>query len=84
VNPVYGILESPHRWIILAGLSFLAACVGAIAMMGYGWSHTVAQIWFYAGFVTAVVCLGRSILQWKRAVEAALAAQEKQGPRSHG
>jgi uncharacterized membrane protein len=72
VNLVYAILESPHRWSILAGLSFAAACVGAIAMLAWGWSHTLELLWFYAGFFCSLFFATRGFLEWKDRASAAL------------
>lgn len=81
MNPVYSILESPHRWTILAGLSILAAVIGAIAMMAYGWPHTVELIWFYAGLAATLFFLARALIGWKTSVEAALNAAERTSAR---
>ena len=64
MNPFYSIMESPHRWWTLAGLSFGAACIGAIVMLNYGWSHLLCQLWFYAGAVLTLVFLARGVLKY--------------------
>ena len=74
MNPVYAILESPHRWSILAGISGLAACLGAIVMIGYGWPYTLARVWFYAGLAAVVFFLVRAVMEWKSAVEESIYA----------
>jgi hypothetical protein len=71
VNPIYSILESSHRWLILAGISFTAACVGAIAMLAYGWSHTLDRAWFYAGAILALYFLIRAFMSWTETVRSA-------------
>lgn len=69
MNPVYSVLESEYRWLILAGLSFGAGFVGAIAMLAFIWPHTLARIWFYAGFVLGLYFLIRAFLEWKASVD---------------
>ena len=65
MNAVYTILESPYRWWILTGLAFTAASVGAVAMLSWGWPHTLELIWFYAGFFCSLFFLTRAVLDWK-------------------
>jgi len=72
VNPIYSILESPHRWLILASLAFGAGVVGAIVMIVYDWPHDLARVWFYASLVVTLYCVGRGLISWKQAVEPAL------------
>lgn len=79
MNPVYSLLESPHRWSILAGLAFLTGCVGAIAMIAYGWSHTLAQLWFYLGAIATAVFLLMAFIQWRSEIEVLL-QQSSRGP----
>lgn len=77
---VYPILESPHRWAILAGISMVAACAGAIMIMGYGWPHQLALIWFVTGFLATLFFLTRSAWDWLLRVQAALQVAEAQRP----
>jgi hypothetical protein len=65
VNTVYAILESPHRWLILAGIAFTTACVGAIMMMAFTWQHAVELVWFYLFFVATLYFLARALWEWK-------------------
>lgn len=76
VSLFYAILESPHRWVILGGLSILAASAGAIMIMGYGWSHSVALLWFLAGLLASLFFLGRSVWDWFVRVQVALRAAD--------
>jgi len=69
VNTYYSIMESRHRWLILAAIAFAAACVGAIVVLAYGWPHALARVWFYAGALVTVYFLVRAFLQWKESVE---------------
>ena len=62
-------MESRHRWLILAGIAFAAASVGAIVMLAYGWPHTLVRVWFYAGALVTVYFLVRAFLMWKESVE---------------
>ena len=79
MNPVYSILESKYRWLILAGLSFTAGCVGAMMILAFEWAHPVALVWLYAGLIATVVFCAQAFLDWKRQAEALL--NESQGTR---
>ena len=72
MNPVYSILESKYRWLILAGLSFTAGCVGAMMVLAFQWAHPVALVWLYAGLLASVYFGARAFLEWKSQVEALL------------
>jgi fatty acid desaturase len=69
MNTYYSIMESRHRWLILAAIAFAAASVGAIVMLAYGWSHTLVRVWFYAGALVTVYFLVQAFLHWKESVE---------------
>ena len=49
MNPIYAVIESPYRWLILAGIAFLVGTFGAMAMLAYAWPHTIDRIWLVAG-----------------------------------
>jgi hypothetical protein len=70
-------MESPYRWLILAGLAFGAGCIGAMAMIAYGWPHLLPRLWLVAGLVLTAAFLVLALLQWKAAVEAEMAAEEQ-------
>ena len=72
MNAVYAILESKHRWLSLAGISFTAGCVGAMMMLALTWSHGVARTWLYLGIVLAIYFCVRAFLEWKAGAEALL------------
>ena len=55
MSPYYTIMESPHRWSILAALNFGAACIGTVVMLSWGWAHWLCTLWFYAGTILALV-----------------------------
>lgn len=72
MNAVYVILESKYRWLSLAGISFIAGCVGAMMMLALAWRHEVALVWLYLGlFLTIYFCV-RAFLEWKADAEASL------------
>ena len=75
MNPIYSIMESPHRWWILSGLGFGAGSIGAIAMIAWNWPHGLAKFWFYAGLLAAVFFAIRGVMQWR---DAALGRQPVQ------
>jgi hypothetical protein len=79
VSIVYAVLESPHRWSILAGVSATGGLVGAMAFLAWGWSVWLARVWVVAGLAVAAYCLVRLVLQWKEQVDEAtnLAPREK-------
>ena len=71
---IYAILESPHRWAILAGISATAGLVGAMAIIAWDWSLWFARIWILTGLALAAYFLVRLILQWKAQVDEAASA----------
>ncbi len=76
MNPFYIVMESRHRWSILAGLSFGAGCLITMMMLAYGWPHWLARLWLLAGIAVALYCLARGFLRWKQAAERELARLE--------
>lgn len=64
MNPVYAIMESPHRWLILAGIAFLAGTVGAMMMLAYSWPHWLDRLWLLAGLVATVGLLVQAAREW--------------------
>ena len=76
MNPIYDIMESRHRWLILSGQAFTAACLGSMVMLAYNWPHTVELIWLYAGLIAAACFLVMAILKWKREAEELLQEQD--------
>ena len=81
MNPIYSIMESPHRWLILAGLVFLLAMLGAIAMLAYAWPHAVARVWLWIGIVVTLGFLIQAVRDWKRRVEEQIKLQERRQAR---
>lgn len=75
MNPVYSILESRYRWLILAGLSFTAGCVGAMMMLAFTWKHEIALVWLYLGLLLTIFFCGRAFLDWKSDAEATLTSK---------
>ena len=71
MNPIYTIMESQHRWSILAAIAFGAGCLGAMMMLAYAWPHPLALIWLLAGVAACAYCLIRALLQWREGVELA-------------
>jgi hypothetical protein len=84
VNPVYSILESRYRWLILSGLSFTAGCVGAMMMLAFTWKHGVALVWLYLGLLLTIFFCVRAFLQWKSEAEAALTSTGDGPSRGNG
>lgn len=76
MNPIYSIIEAPHRWLILAGLSLLVAIVGGIAMITLVWPHIIVRIWLILGLVCMAYFLIRELLQWKERVEVELEREQ--------
>lgn len=64
-NPIYAILESPHRWLILAGLSALACLLGTIMMLAYDAPHWLARVWFYLALAITLYFLVQALLDWR-------------------
>ena len=65
MNPWYTLMESEHRWLYLSVIVFGAGCIGAIAVVGYGWSHTLARIWFYAALLVTIGLLFKAYAEWR-------------------
>jgi heme/copper-type cytochrome/quinol oxidase subunit 3 len=66
---VYAILESPHRWAILAGIAATSGLVGAMAILAWDWSVWLARVWVLAGLVVAAYFMVRLVLEWKEQVD---------------
>lgn len=84
MNPVYTILESKQRWLILAGLSFTAGCVGAMMMLAFEWKHVVVSAWLYLGLALTLVFLVRAFVDWKRDAEITIESKSAVGKRGRG
>lgn len=80
----YAIGESPHRWLILAGISFTAALIGTIFIFAFEWSHTVARVWLYAGLILTLVFLVLAFLDWKERADALVQMSETTGSEEIG
>lgn len=76
-NLRYSIMESPHRWWILAALSLGAAVVGTIFIFAFEWSHVIARIWLYAGLLLTLLFLILGVVDWKARMEAAIEEAER-------
>lgn len=72
MNPIYVLLEMPHRWVILAALSFGAGVVGAMASLAYDWPHWLGRGWFYLCAAIAVAFLLLAFIDWRARAEEAL------------
>ena len=68
MNPIYAILEHPHHWLILAGISFAAGLLGAMAMLAWGWAHWFDEAWLLVGSALTLYFLVRAFLEWKASV----------------
>lgn len=69
MNVLYTIRESPHHWLILAGLTFLAGMLGAMAMLAWAWPHPLARVWLLAGIFLAAYFLLRAALEYFQEIE---------------
>ena len=65
MNPVYLVLESRHRWLIIVAIASGAAVVGAILMIVYNWPHLLARIWFYVGLAVSLYAVWRAFSDWR-------------------
>jgi hypothetical protein len=74
-------MESPHRWLILAGIALLAGMLGAIAMLAYAWPHAIARIWLWAGIIVTLALLVQALRDWKQRTEARLELEERRQAR---
>lgn len=86
MNPIYTIMETPHRWLSWAGIVFTVALIVAIAMLLRGWDHTFIRIWFYAGLLGTVYFLVRAFVEWRAQVEESVPHMpgSATGPREDG
>jgi hypothetical protein len=79
MNPIYSILESPHRWLLLSGISFLAGVIGGIVMLALVWPHAIARIWLIAALVIAAYFLMRQGQDLLAGADASRTARGSQG-----
>ncbi len=68
MNPIYVVMESPHRWLILAGVSFVAGTFGAIEMLALVLPHVIARVWLLALLALTLYFVVRALLDWKQRV----------------
>jgi hypothetical protein len=80
-NIRYTVMESPHRWLILAGITALVTLLGTITILVYAWSHLFGRVFFYAGFALTAAFLLLALLDWKDAVQEEMAREERSGAR---
>ena len=80
MNPYYTVMESRHRWSILAAVSFTAASLGAIVMLAWDWPHALIRLWFYVGFGLTVTFLFQAARTWWEEISDSLAEPSKTGP----
>jgi len=64
-NPVYALMESPYRWLILAGISFVACLLGTMMMLAYTWPHSLARGWLYLTILLTAYFLVQALLDWR-------------------
>lgn len=69
MNPVYALMESRYRWLILAAFAFGAGVIGAIAMLVYAWPYWLARAWFYLGFIITIGCLIQAFRTWRAGLD---------------
>lgn len=82
MNPVYSILESPHRWFILAAIALGAAFVGTIFMLAYTWPHWLARVWFYLCLAAAIILLARGLYEQRNRTDSGDASTRAGGTRT--
>lgn len=76
MNPFYAISESPHRWPILAGLTFVVALFGTMMMFAYDAPHALAKVWLYLGVAVTLAFLWLAFAQWKDGIEEVISETE--------
>jgi hypothetical protein len=69
MNPIYAVMESQYRWLILAGIAFIIGTFGAMAMLAYAWPHALDRIWLLAGLLVSVMFLCLAARDWLQADE---------------
>ena len=77
MNPLYSLMESPHRWWLLAGISFVAGCFGGIILLAYRLPHLLGQIWLYACLFAAIAFLVAGIQEWKSTMDSVVTTDER-------
>jgi hypothetical protein len=77
------ILESRHRYLILAGTFFLVGCLGSIVMLVHNVDLSLARGWFYLFLTASLYSLTRGFLEWKAEVEAELGPGGSDGAEPH-
>ena len=81
MNPIYAVMESAHRWLILSGIAFLAGTFGAMMMLAYVWPQWLIRVWLVAWLLAAAALLVRALVDWKARMEADLLVEEKRSAR---
>jgi hypothetical protein len=71
----YAIAESPHRWLILAGITITAGLIGTLLMLAFEWPHVVAAIWMWASIFITLAFLVAAFVDWKNRIEESLPPQ---------
>ncbi|MGH2447780.1 MAG: hypothetical protein ACRDFS_04155 [Chloroflexota bacterium] len=69
MTPMYTIMESPHRWLILAGLSLGTAILFGMAFIAWLVPIILVRVWLLAGIAATLYFLVRALLEWKLNVE---------------
>lgn len=77
----YTIAESPHRWLILAGIAFAADLTGTIFILAFRWAHTAARVWLYAGLIVTLSFLVLAALDWKRRADQFIERDDRSLPK---
>jgi hypothetical protein len=80
VNPIYSIMESPNRWLVLAGIAFVAGTIGAMMMLAYAWPHWLDRLWLIAGLVATVVFLILALRDWLTDVRGEATPEQRRSP----
>ncbi|HZU12717.1 MAG TPA: hypothetical protein VFB58_07740 [Chloroflexota bacterium] len=78
MNLWYSIWESPHRWSLLAGMTFFAGLAVTIFMLAVGWDHTLDRVWLYLVLLATAALLVLAGRDWVRRTEAAIDAAPDQ------
>ena len=78
----YAIAESPHRWLILAGITITAGLIGTMMMLAFEWPHAVARVWMWGAIFLTLAFLVAAFVEWTRRVEETLPPGDRaEGPR---
>jgi hypothetical protein len=75
-------MESPNRWLILAGIAFVAGTIGAMMMLAYAWPHWLDRLWLIAGLLATLAFLILALRDWLAGVRGEATPEQRRSRRA--